>query len=72
MYAKLVVLARDMQASILTTDYNLNKVAESRVKVLNIDQLANAIKTLLLPGESFQVEIIQSGREQGQGVGDPG
>ncbi len=68
--AKLVALARDMQASILTTDYNLNKVAELQgVKVLNINELANAIKTLLLPGESFQVEIIQSGREQGQGVG---
>lgn len=68
--AKLVAIARDMQASVLTTDYNLNKVAELKgVKVLNINELANAIKTLLLPGESFEVEIIQSGREAGQGVG---
>ncbi|MDQ4074623.1 MAG: PIN domain-containing protein [Chloroflexota bacterium] len=68
--AKLIALARDMNASVLTTDYNLNKVAELQgVKVLNINELANAVKTLLLPGEAFEVEIIQSGREQGQGVG---
>lgn len=68
--AKLVVIARDMQASVLTTDYNLNKVAELQgVKVLNINELANAVKTLLLPGESFDVEIIQQGREANQGVG---
>lgn len=68
--AKLVAIARDMDASVLTTDYNLNKVAELQgVKVLNINELANAVKTLLLPGESFEVDIIQTGREQGQGVG---
>ncbi|MBA3532187.1 MAG: TRAM domain-containing protein [Ardenticatenales bacterium] len=68
--AKLVAIARDMQASVLTTDYNLNKVAELQgVKVLNINELANAVKTLLLPGEDFEVEIIQEGREAGQGVG---
>lgn len=68
--AKLVVIARDMQASVLTTDYNLNKVAELQgVKVLNINELANAVKTLLLPGESFDVDIIQQGREPTQGVG---
>lgn len=68
--AKLVALARDMQASVLTTDYNLNKVAELQgVRVLNINELANAVKTLLLPGEQFEVELIQSGRESGQGVG---
>ncbi len=68
--AKLVALARDLDASVLTTDYNLNKVAELQgVKVLNINELANAIKTLLLPGEALRVEIIQSGREHGQGVG---
>ena len=68
--AKLVAIARDMHASVLTTDYNLNKVAELQgVKVLNINELANAVKTLLLPGESFEVDIIQTGREQGQGVG---
>lgn len=68
--AKLVALARDMQAAILTTDHNLNKVAELQgVRVLNINELANAVKTLLLPGEQFEVELIQSGRESGQGVG---
>jgi uncharacterized protein YacL len=68
--AKLVALARDLQASVLTTDYNLNRVAELQsVKVLNINELANAVKTLLLPGEQFEVEIIQPGREHGQGVG---
>ncbi|MGB0389229.1 MAG: PIN/TRAM domain-containing protein [Ardenticatenaceae bacterium] len=68
--AKLVAVAREMQASVLTTDYNLNKVAELQgVKVLNINELANAVKTLLLPGESFEVDIIQAGREAGQGVG---
>lgn len=67
---KLVHIARDLQASVLTTDYNLNKVAELQgVKVLNINELANAVKTMLLPGEAFEVEIIQAGREQGQGVG---
>jgi uncharacterized protein YacL len=68
--SKLVVLARDLNARIITTDYNLNKVAELQgVPVLNINELANAVKTILLPGESFAVEIIQQGRERGQGVG---
>jgi uncharacterized protein YacL len=68
--AKLVAIARDLQAKVLTTDYNLNRVAELQgVSVLNINELANAVKTLLLPGEAFEVEIIQSGREHGQGVG---
>lgn len=68
--AKLVALARDIHASVLTTDYNLNKVAELQgVRVLNINELANAVKTLLLPGEAFDIKIIQTGREHGQGVG---
>lgn len=68
--AKLVALARDIQANILTTDYNLNKVAELQgVRVLNINELANSVKTLLLPGEAFDIKIIQPGREHGQGVG---
>lgn len=66
---KLVVLARQMQAAILTNDYNLNQVAELQgVKVLNINELANAVKSVLLPGESLSVNIIQEGREFGQGV----
>jgi uncharacterized protein YacL len=66
---KLVILARQMRAPILTNDYNLNRVAELQgVKVLNINELANAVKSVLLPGESLVVNIIQEGREAGQGI----
>jgi uncharacterized protein YacL len=66
---KLVVLARQMLAPILTNDYNLNRVAELQgVKVLNVNELANAVKSVLLPGETLLVTIIQEGREVGQGV----
>jgi uncharacterized protein YacL len=66
---KLVVLARQFSAPILTNDYNLNRVAELQgVKVLNINELANAVKSVMLPGESLYVNIIQEGRESGQGV----
>jgi uncharacterized protein YacL len=66
---KLVVLARQMTAPILTNDYNLNRVAELQgVKVLNVNELSNAVKSVLLPGESLLVNIIQEGRESGQGV----
>lgn len=68
--AKLVALARDLGARVLTTDYGLNKVAELQgVRVLNINELANAVKTMMLPGERLEIELIQSGREAGQGVG---
>jgi len=66
---KLVVLARQMQCPILTNDYNLNRVAELQgVTILNINELANAVKSILLPGELMQVKVIQEGRESGQGV----
>ena len=66
---KLVILARQMHAPILTNDYNLNRVAELQgVTVLNINELANAVKSVLLPGESLSVIVIQEGREVGQGV----
>ena len=66
---KLVVLARQLRCPILTNDYNLNRVAELQgVAVLNINELANAVKSVLLPGEVINVKIIQEGREQGQGV----
>jgi len=66
---KLVVLARQMLAPILTNDYNLNRVAELQgVKVLNVNELANAVKSVMLPGETLLVTIIQEGREVGQGV----
>lgn len=67
---KLVVLARQLKAPILTNDYNLNRVAELQgVQVLNINELANAVKSILLPGEKMTVRIIQEGKESGQGVG---
>jgi len=66
---KLVVLARQMRCPILTNDYNLNRVAELQgVTVLNINELANAVKSVLLPGEIMSVRVIQEGRESGQGV----
>lgn len=68
--AKLVSLARDLGAAIITNDYNLNKVAELQgVRVLNINELANAVKTVMLPGESLSIRIIQEGKEENQGVG---
>lgn len=67
---KLVILARQLQASILTNDYNLNRVAELQgVPVLNVNELANAVKSVLLPGEQLTVNIIQEGKEANQGVG---
>ena len=68
--AKLVALARDTGAAILTNDYNLNRVAELQgIRVLNINQLANAVKAVVHPGEEMTVRIIQEGKEPGQGVG---
>jgi uncharacterized protein YacL len=67
---KLVQLARKLRCPIVTNDYNLNRVAGLQgVKVLNINELANAVKTLILPGETIKVRIIQEGKELGQGVG---
>lgn len=67
---KLVLLARQLHCPVMTNDYNLNRVAEIQgVQVLNINELANAIKAVWLPGESFQVRIIQEGTETDQGVG---
>jgi uncharacterized protein YacL len=67
---KLIVLARQLRCPILTNDYNLNRIAELQgVTVLNVNELANAVKLVFLPGESLQVSIIQEGKEVGQGVG---
>jgi uncharacterized protein YacL len=67
--SKLVTLAQQLKAMILTNDYNLNRVAELQgVTVLNINDLANAVKTVLLPGETLTVILIQEGRETGQGI----
>ncbi|HEX5578937.1 MAG TPA: PIN domain-containing protein [Candidatus Limnocylindria bacterium] len=68
--AKLVAYARDTGAAILTNDFNLNRVAELQgIRVLNINELANAVKAVVHPGEEMQVKIIQEGKEPGQGVG---
>jgi uncharacterized protein YacL len=67
--AKLVALAQKRGAAILTTDYNLNRVAQLQgVRVMNLNQLANALKPAFLPGEELRVKVIQEGKEPGQGV----
>ncbi len=66
---KLVALAKDLKAKIITNDYNLNKVAEiQNVKVLNINDLSNAIKPIFLPGERINIKIMKEGKEKDQGV----
>ncbi|MBN1221535.1 MAG: TRAM domain-containing protein [Anaerolineae bacterium] len=66
---KLVMLAKQLGCPIITNDFNLNSVARLQgVTVLNINELANAIKTVILPGESITVKIIQEGKERDQGV----
>lgn len=68
--AKLVRLARDLGGKLLTTDYNLNRVAHVEgVQVLNINELSNAVKPVVLPGEEMHVQIIRDGKEPHQGVG---
>lgn len=65
----LLKMAESMDAFVVTNDFNLNKVAEFQgVRVLNINELANAIKPVVLPGEEMQVTIIKAGKEPGQGV----
>lgn len=68
--AKLMAYARDHGAAILTNDYNLNRVADLQgIAVLNVNELANAVKAVVHPGEEMSVRIIQEGKEAGQGVG---
>ncbi len=68
--SKLMAYARDHGSAILTNDYNLNRVADLQgIRVLNINELANAVKAVLHPGEEMTVRIIQEGKEAGQGVG---
>lgn len=67
--SKLVKLAREKNYKIVTNDYNLNKVAELRgVAVLNINDLAIAVKPAVIPGEQIFVQLVKSGKEEGQGV----
>ncbi|HOP79623.1 MAG TPA: TRAM domain-containing protein [Armatimonadota bacterium] len=67
---RLVELAKELNGAIVTNDYNLNKVAGLQgVKVLNVNELANALKPVVLPGEEMSILIIKEGKEQNQGVG---
>ena len=66
---QLVKLAKTMKAPILTTDFNLNRVAELQgIRVLNVNDLANALRPMVLSGEEITVNIIQEGKEVGRGV----
>jgi len=68
--SKLVALAEHLDGRIITNDYNLNKIAQLRgVAVININDLANALKPIVLPGESMGVKVIKPGEEPGQGIG---
>ncbi len=67
---KLVLLAQQIGAPIMTQDHNLNRVADLQgVKVLNINELSNALKAIFLPGETMDIQIVMEGREEDQGVG---
>ena len=67
---KLIVLAKQLKCPVLTNDYNLNRVAELQgVTILNINELTNAVKSVVLPGEVLRINVIQEGKEYGQGVG---
>lgn len=67
--AKLVKLGQKLNAKVITNDYNLNKVAELQgVSVLNINELSNAVKPVVLPGEEMTVHVVKDGKEFGQGV----
>ena len=65
-----ISLPAEVCKALVTTDYNLNKIARLRgVEVININDLANALKPVFLPGESLQLKIVKAGEEPGQGVG---
>jgi uncharacterized protein YacL len=67
--AKLIELAKEVHGKIVTNDSNLNKVAELQgIEVLNINELANSLKPVVLPGEEMNVKILKEGKEMGQGV----
>jgi len=67
--SKLIELAKQLDAKIITNDFNLNKVAQlHRISVLNINELSNALKPVVLPGETMKVFILKEGKEKDQGV----
>ncbi len=66
---KLLKLTQMLKGKVITNDYNLNKVAEVQgIDVLNINELANAVKPVVLPGEEMVVQVIKDGKESGQGL----
>jgi uncharacterized protein YacL len=68
--AKLVTMAQERGGRLVTNDFNLNRIAELRgVKVLNVNELANALKPVVLPGEEISVRVMKKGKEPDQGVG---
>lgn len=68
--SKLLKLAQSLNGKVITNDYNLNKVAKFQgVEVLNINELANAIKPIVLPGEEMKIQVVKDGKESGQGIG---
>ncbi len=68
--SKLIALAKSLQGKIVTNDYNLNKVAELQgISVLNMNELATALKPAILPGEQLNIRIVKEGKEYGQGIG---
>ncbi len=67
--SKLIQLAKDMQGQVVTTDYNLNKLANVHgIRVLNINELANAMKPIVIPGEEMTITVIKDGKEHNQGL----
>jgi uncharacterized protein YacL len=67
---RLVVLARSLGARVVTNDYNLNKIAQLQgVEVINLNEVANALKTVALPGETLTIKLVKPGEQMGQAVG---
>jgi uncharacterized protein YacL len=67
---KLIILAREHNLGIMTNDYNLNRIAALQgLTILNLNELANAVKAVYLPGEQMRLRVIQEGKEMDQGVG---
>ncbi len=68
--AKLLILAKHLDGKVVTGDFNLNKVAKlQNVEVVNLNDIANSIKPVFLPGEAIGVKIVKAGEEHGQGIG---
>jgi len=68
--AKLVALAKELNGGVVTTDFNLNKVAKiNQIKIYNINELATALRPTLVPGETLEIDIIKQGKDRSQGIG---